>query len=1072
MQQSWRPSSAKRARMEQSDVQHDVQEDSINVDCGSFSVTNPARDLADENTRHTTAVLTVSTSGDLYHKDGNFPGRFVDCLASTAMTAQEALSALDPAEKGIRSPQEGIQLSKNTVGPDSSFTPHRDPAPAWCSSHGNYRTNVISGSPTHSSPVSSVRPAAVVEDLAETGSLQPRAGPNTSQNDSFSRENPISFRQTTDRDTTNTPLSPIANNGHAILSSNPHQTENSIAKSESISRMADTSLDNTPKNSQAERRLFSLTTQVLGQASQNLTPPNYQPLFSDGFRSSPSNQSGKVTSSPGDSDLISEESYSPTSSENTRSSNSLERVIDAPQVATNPQNSSQNSGAGRQATAQQPPPCGRTDQDEYTESARIGTSGLPPNTQYRPWISYSYSNQKSAPPLTSLNRWSNNPPPPLSHHLYQNQSPPRPSISQNQWSNGQPPFSIATQTEGPSSRLPQAAPSLNPQYERTPVPPPQPPPSINTQHQTAFASPSYPPPPPLQVFSAQAQSPPNVAQYQAQLPSSSTRDLGPSSSHPTFAKQLIPLPSLPALTQDLGYPSNQPEPTQQRGPPFSSPSTQCHDPSATPAQCQAPQSHSSAPTQYRSPYPVDIPNSAPGSSSLQLPNLDRQQQPSPSPWDSSQCGGQPAPPPTQNQPVGPLLGSSASTFGSVYSNSRPSMASQESLETSAVLWEKYDKMVFIHVPVTLRTNTNLTNSGLRRYIFPAGPVFRKTVTEIFEWVSSILNTILPSQLVFEFLNVHPIRERGATLHQGDTNLLEAVKSTAWGYFRTITNLDPAVANVNILVTPYYPAAEGSSDGNMHQQPQQLHYTNAAWNTRSDPPLHAPSINQNGSSIASDSASHPSATKPGGPPPIGPPQQSQSSTSRSLTPDTINSHRGPSNTTPSSMTIPNKNNMPDGNITDFDDHLMATHATSNQNPQRQPQQQTTELQTLNNNNIDNSNSSTAKIVIRIQTDGHGKLSRSYDKSVLNARTTSERFFTWFEHETGGFTCSGRLKFEFKDALPTKSSVIARDNDDHFELMVHDIKRKFERAKEYMPDMNEFCIVVTDPEWNSCDENGDE
>jgi hypothetical protein len=58
------------------------------------------------------------------------------------------------------------------------------------------------------------------------------------------------------------------------------------------------------------------------------------------------------------------------------------------------------------------------------------------------------------------------------------------------------------------------------------------------------------------------------------------------------------------------------------------------------------------------------------------------------------------------------------------------------------------------------------------------------------------------------------------------------------------------------------------------------------------------------------------------------------------------------------------------------------------------------------------------------------------------------------------------------LPAKSSVIAAGNDDHFDFMVHDIKRKFDRAKEYVPDMNEFCIVVTDPQWDSCDEDEDE
>jgi hypothetical protein len=114
---------------------------------------------------------------------------------------------------------------------------------------------------------------------------------------------------------------------------------------------------------------------------------------------------------------------------------------------------------------------------------------------------------------------------------------------------------------------------------------------------------------------------------------------------------------------------------------------------------------------------------------------------------------------------------------------------------------------------------------------------------------------------------------------------------------------------------------------------------------------------------------------------------------------------------------------------------------------------------------------AKIVIRIQVDGLGRLSRSYDKSVLNSKVNNAKFFEWFAQETG-HTGSQKLKFDFKDALPSKSSIVERDNEDHFDLMIHDIKRKFNHAQAYTPDMNEFGILVTDPMWDSGDEDEDE
>ena len=148
----------------------------------------------------------------------------------------------------------------------------------------------------------------------------------------------------------------------------------------------------------------------------------------------------------------------------------------------------------------------------------------------------------------------------------------------------------------------------------------------------------------------------------------------------------------------------------------------------------------------------------------------------------------------------------------------------------------------------------------------------------------------------------------------------------------------------------------------------------------------------------------------------------------------------------------------------------TPNSHNPDPQRKPPQHSAQRPAPPLTKPDAITSATANIVIRIQIDGHGHLSHSYDKSTLNARVTSARFFAWFAQETGR-TSSGKLRFDFKDSLPARSSVIVVGNDDHFDLMVRDIRRKFERAKEFVPDLSEFCIVVTDPEWDSGDEDED-
>jgi hypothetical protein len=375
-------------------------------------------------------------------------------------------------------------------------------------------------------------------------------------------------------------------------------------------------------------------------------------------------------------------------------------------------------------------------------------------------------------------------------------------------------------------------------------------------------------------------------------------------------------------------------------------------------------------------------------------------------------------------------------------------------------------MVIIHVPMSVRNNAR----ALTTRTWHAGDVLKQTVLEIFQWISGLFNSPLPSQLLFEFMDVESILERRMILYQGDSNLLDTVKNTAWKLFREIESLDPAVASIKILLIPIFSSAFGSYLYSTQQQPQQLQSASTASTIPSDQPSYLPLPSQSGSSIASDSARRPSTIKSGSPPPCGPPPQSQNNFFGSPAPDTINSHGGPPKSTPPSMPTPNKKTTPERNVPNSNNNIVEAHTLSNPDPQRQSQQQPAQVPALNNTKTDNSHS-TAKIVIRIQIDGHGRLSRSYDKSTLNTRITSARFFAWFAQETG-HTCSSKLRFDFKDALPAKSSVIEADNDDHFDLMVCDIKRKFERAKNFAPDLNEFCIVVTDPLWDSGDEGDDE
>jgi hypothetical protein len=119
--------------------------------------------------------------------------------------------------------------------------------------------------------------------------------------------------------------------------------------------------------------------------------------------------------------------------------------------------------------------------------------------------------------------------------------------------------------------------------------------------------------------------------------------------------------------------------------------------------------------------------------------------------------------------------------------------------------------------------------------------------------------------------------------------------------------------------------------------------------------------------------------------------------------------------------------------------------------------------------------TPEIIIRLQADGTGKFSTPHNKSVINPKITATEFFAWFANWTGRGGSDGppSLRFTFKDAMPVpKSSVIAQTNGDHFNLMRRDIRVQFEKAREYMPNLIEFAVLVTDPGWVSVDVEEDE
>jgi hypothetical protein len=110
----------------------------------------------------------------------------------------------------------------------------------------------------------------------------------------------------------------------------------------------------------------------------------------------------------------------------------------------------------------------------------------------------------------------------------------------------------------------------------------------------------------------------------------------------------------------------------------------------------------------------------------------------------------------------------------------------------------------------------------------------------------------------------------------------------------------------------------------------------------------------------------------------------------------------------------------------------------------------------------------EIIVRLQIDGTGKFSAPFDKSVLRPKVNTTEFFSWFSTQTrrGGPHGPPCLKFTFKDAMPSpKATEVSRGNEDHFNYMRKDIKAQCEKAKAYMPDLKEFVILVTVPNWST-------
>jgi len=327
------------------------------------------------------------------------------------------------------------------------------------------------------------------------------------------------------------------------------------------------------------------------------------------------------------------------------------------------------------------------------------------------------------------------------------------------------------------------------------------------------------------------------------------------------------------------------------------------------------------------------------------------------------------------------------------------------------------------------------------------------VTDFFQWFSSIVEIGMNSVLKFDFVDGFKQLRLTIWVPRGDPVTLQTARVAAWNLFKQV-DLDPGLANLKVVITAHLEIPKAVNT-NVHIQP---HCLNPITTTAASQD-YCPAISLQSSDNVKTA---PDATASLAKPPLRP-APSEPPSSLSLPNHRLSICDQALDTTIGETSHTNSSTAGTDSPMEF--------ALPSQEAQLQPSQQLSRLQNKSSQQITSTTNSTTGIVIRLQVDGYGRFSRSYGKSVLNPKIANGKFFDWFALETG-HKDPQQLRFDFKDALPPKSCVIERNQDDYFELMVNDIKRKFDHARARTPDMKEFAILVTDPTWHSDSEEEDD
>jgi hypothetical protein len=122
-------------------------------------------------------------------------------------------------------------------------------------------------------------------------------------------------------------------------------------------------------------------------------------------------------------------------------------------------------------------------------------------------------------------------------------------------------------------------------------------------------------------------------------------------------------------------------------------------------------------------------------------------------------------------------------------------------------------------------------------------------------------------------------------------------------------------------------------------------------------------------------------------------------------------------------------------------------------------------------------STSEILIRLQISAAGQFSLPYQKDVMRPKITTTEFLSWFLTQSNYCMQSPnnsliesslqkpkRLRFTLKDAMPRpKATELVIGDESYFVYMRKYIKGQYEKAKAFCPELREFVILVTVPEW---------